>query len=152
MKRWEMPAFFIAVTLAVVFFGSARAEIYKCTDADGSAIYAQMPCVSAPTTAVNTTTSDDPPIGLENLDDTEADAPSPEELPVDDQVFEIRAMPTTQQSATARSSNEVFVCKKPIRDQIDVIDVKMRSSYTSEQGKAYMQELRVLTQELRKCE
>ena len=61
-------------------------------------------------------------------------------------------MPTVEQSATARSSNEVFACKKPIRDQIDVIDVQMRSGYTSEQGKIYMQELRVLTQKLRGCE
>lgn len=45
----------------------------------------------------------------------------------------------------------VAECKKKYRDQIDAIDAQMRSGYTSEQGEAFRQRLRGLTEKLRAC-
>ena len=43
-------------------------------------------------------------------------------------------------------------CEKTTRDAIDAIDLRMRQSpYTQEEGRAYLEELRVLTQQLRAC-
>jgi hypothetical protein len=42
-------------------------------------------------------------------------------------------------------------CKKRYRDQIDAIDAEMRRGYSSAQGEAYRERLRVLTQQLRRC-
>jgi hypothetical protein len=52
---------------------------------------------------------------------------------------------------TARSSEAVAQCKKKNRDAIDAIDAEMRRGYSSEQGEAYRQRLRVLTEQLRSC-
>jgi len=65
---------------------------------------------------------------------------------------EARRAPATNRAASSRSAKDTQQCKKPIRDKIDVIDAKMRRGYSSEQGEIYRQQLRVLTQELRKCE
>ena len=54
--------------------------------------------------------------------------------------------------ASSRSAAEIVECKKGLRDQVDAIDALMRQGYTSEQGAAYMVELRVLTQAMRDCE
>lgn len=43
-------------------------------------------------------------------------------------------------------------CEKTARDAIDAIDLEMRqSAYSKEQGREYLAELRVLTQQLRAC-
>lgn len=65
---------------------------------------------------------------------------------------ETRVTPAANRAASSRSSKDTQRCKKPIRDKIDVIDAQMRRGYSSEQGEIYRQELRVLTQQLRKCE
>ena len=57
-----------------------------------------------------------------------------------------------QRPVTATTDKEaVERCKKKYRDQIDAIDAQMRSGYTSEQGEAYRQRLRGLTEKLRAC-
>jgi hypothetical protein len=63
-----------------------------------------------------------------------------------------RLATASEQTIRSRSATNVQKCKKIFRDQIDVIDAQMRSGYSSEQGETYRQELRLLTQELRKCE
>ena len=50
-----------------------------------------------------------------------------------------------------RDKETVERCKKRYRDQIDAIDAQMRSGYTSEQGEAYRERLRGLTEKLRAC-
>jgi len=57
-----------------------------------------------------------------------------------------------QRPATGTIDKEsVERCKKKYRDQIDAIDAQMRSGYTSEQGEAYRERLRGLTEKLRAC-
>ena len=50
-----------------------------------------------------------------------------------------------------RSPEQVQACKKQYRDAIDDIDAEMRRGYSSEQGEAYRQRLRALTEQLRTC-
>jgi hypothetical protein len=59
-----------------------------------------------------------------------------------------RAAPTADD---ARSDEFTQQCKKQYRDQIDAIDAEMRRGYSSAQGEAYRERLRVLTQRLRSC-
>jgi hypothetical protein len=51
----------------------------------------------------------------------------------------------------SRSSELTQQCKKRYRDQIDAVDAEMRRGYSSAQGEAYRERLRVLTQRLRSC-
>lgn len=64
--------------------------------------------------------------------------------------------PQAQQQAalvvSSRSAAEIQECKKPMRDQVDEIDDKMRSGYSSAQGEIYKEQLRSLTQAMRRCE
>jgi len=63
------------------------------------------------------------------------------------------SVPTTQQqpSARERSTEDTATCKQHYRDAIDDIDAEMRRGYSSEQGEAYRQQLRQLTEKLRAC-
>ena len=54
-------------------------------------------------------------------------------------------------ASTAPDSQAIEQCKKRYRDQIDAIDAEMRRGYSSEQGEAYRERLRGLTQKLRAC-
>ncbi len=54
-------------------------------------------------------------------------------------------------ASTARSAEMVAQCKKNFRDAIDARDAEMRHGYSSEQGEAYRQRFRVLTEQLRAC-
>lgn len=47
----------ITVILAALLAGTAHAQIYKCTDADGGTVYAQTPCSTTESTTVRTGTS-----------------------------------------------------------------------------------------------
>lgn len=65
---------------------------------------------------------------------------------------EVTSVKAAQRPVAAASDKEaVERCKKKYRDQIDAIDAQMRSGYTSEQGEAYRQRLRGLTEKLRAC-
>jgi hypothetical protein len=235
-----------AAISALVFSGAAHADVYKCTDSDGSTIYAQTPCSTAPAMGLGTNASKAAPVDCsyanrfatwtarqmragasssevfdryggvgslskesigvinyvysfrsnddvsverisalalvkcsarsfgdpgcealpfaftETLGGCDADTPPPDS-PVTADVssapdhasqpaIQSNVMRATDQSTTPRSPDQVLLCKKPFRDQIDTVDAKMRSGYTSEQGEIYRQELRALTQGLRKCE
>lgn len=62
--------------------------------------------------------------------------------------------PPTQPEATLPEpvSEDRSECEKKTRDAIDAIDLEMRqNAYTREQGRAYLAELRALTQQLRAC-
>ncbi len=63
------------------------------------------------------------------------------------------AVPRQNRATTspARSAEMVAQCKKKHRDAIDAIDAEMRRGYSSGQGEAYRQRLRVLTEQLRAC-
>ena len=65
---------------------------------------------------------------------------------------EVTSARAVQRPVAATSDKEAAErCKKKYRDQIDAIDAQMRSGYTSEQGEAYRQRLRGLTEKLRAC-
>ena len=92
--------------------------------------------------------------GLGGCDATE------EERRVAEALQGAESVQTSQQPvhlAAQRSSNssrlpeEVATCKQHYRDAIDEIDAEMRRGYSSEQGEAYRQQLRVLTERLRSC-
>jgi hypothetical protein len=51
----------------------------------------------------------------------------------------------------SRSGEMTQQCKTQYRDRIDAIDAEMRRGYSSAQGEAYRERLRVLTQQLRGC-
>jgi hypothetical protein len=70
------------------------------------------------------------------------------EEPGDPQTF---AAMTTRSTVNGRSDEEIQTCKKHYRDSIDEIDAEMRGGYSSEQGEAYRQRLRLLTEKLRAC-
>jgi hypothetical protein len=117
---------------ALLFAVNARADIYKCTDADGNVMYSQTPCKKQASEKIGG-----------------CDAEEWKEAPTE-------ATPLPARSAIARvpdSGNDEITqqCKKRYRDQIDAIDVEMRRGYSSAQGEAYRERLRVLTQHLRRC-
>jgi len=58
---------------------------------------------------------------------------------------------TVPRADDSRNSELTQQCKKRYRDQIDAIDAEMRRGYSSAQGEAYRERLRVLTQRLRGC-
>ena len=64
-----------------------------------------------------------------------------------------KSAPSTSRSVVGsdRSKELTEQCKQRYRDQIDAIDAQMRQGYTSDQGEAYRQRLRGLTEKLRAC-
>jgi hypothetical protein len=226
--------------VASLISGSAIAQIYKCTEADGGVVYAQIPCSSDPVSDTEDNSSEtaaqdcryantfaewsarlmragttsnemfDRYGGLSSMskgsigvikyvysfrtnDDVTVERiaglslakceagsfgdascyalPSsytetvggcePEDGPlvaenVVGEPLETQAPLQAQQSSastvSSRSAAEVQECKKPLRDQVDEIDAKMRSGYSSAQGEIYKEQLRSLTQAMRRCE
>ena len=114
-------------------------EIFRCAQEDGSVAFQEMPC---PDPAETEAEPDDEPV--EN-DDGFFDFVNPfdnPETPV--------AIPEAAPSGPV--SEDRGACEKAARDAIDAIDLEMRStSYTREEGRAYLAELRVLTGQLRAC-
>ena len=103
-----------------------------------------------------------PPSFVEGLGGCEADAdaveaPIPAGAPAPADTPRIRAdhsqaVPGTSQAAVGSNNKELTEqCKKRYRDQIDAIDAEMRRGYSSEQGEAYRETLRGLTEQLRAC-
>jgi hypothetical protein len=118
-------------TLLLVFSPLAQADVYRCTDAEGSIIFQQTPCAE--------------PEPEPEQEKAEEAAPTAEiERIVDEPVA--RTEPRQE-----KSPELVAQCKKKYRDAIDVIDAEMRERYTPEQADDYKQRLRVLTEQLRDC-
>jgi hypothetical protein len=83
------------------------------------------------------------------------DGPSVPEDVVGEPLAEQVPIQAQQQAAPVLSSHsaaEIQECKKTLRDQVDEIDAKMRSGYSSAQGEIYKEQLRSLTQAMRRCE
>ena len=115
------------VTISLLLVCSqARAEIYKCTDAEDNLIYQQTPCPKpGPAKEKEPAT--------QNIDARE------------DVVGQV------SEPAEAKSAEMVAQCKKKYRDAIDAIDAEIGRGYSASQGEAYRQRLRVLTEQLRAC-
>ncbi len=109
----------------------ARAEVFRCTDTDGGVIYQQTPCPEP------------------KPEKEDAQKLSPQGAGADEDAVEQERIPPVK--AEAKSPEVIAQCKKKYRDAIDAIDAEMRRDYSSEQGEAYRQRLRVLTEKLRDC-
>jgi hypothetical protein len=64
----------------------------------------------------------------------------------------LQAQQSSAPTVSSRSAAEIQGCKKTLRDQVDEIDAKLRSGYSSAQGEIYKDQLRSLTQAMRRCE
>ena len=123
----------IIVSLCMLNMAAAQTPIHKCTDADGSVVYSQLPCVSQKSVDSETTEpdvkaeSDTPVAAIQELPVSEApqDEPGPE---------------------PGRSA-----CKKHYRDAIDAIDAENRREYSPDKAAQYKQRLLQLTRKLREC-
>ena len=126
---------------------AADTEIYRCSLEDGTIAFQEMPCAEP---------------AADGEDDSETgESPGDSETPAaaDDasdfvNPFDESADPPTQVEPTLPEpvSQDRAECEKMTRDAIDAIDLEMReSAYTKEQGRAYLAELRELTQQLRAC-
>ncbi len=138
---------FALVILMFVGTGAvADTDIYRCPLADGTVAFQEMPCAEPVTDDADGDTdesasNDDAPVtGDDNFDfvnpfDYPETPPTPTESTLPEPVSQDRAE-----------------CEKTTRDAIDAIDLRMRqSTYTREEGQAYLEELRALTQQLRAC-
>lgn len=114
--------------IGLFLFGApaVHADIYKCVDEDGNIAYQQTPC------PVESATS-------ETLELDEADDAGEARMP-------------ERKNVVSRSSNEIAVCKGPLRDAIDAIEAEMLNGYSPEQGEEFKTRLRGLTDEMRACE
>ena len=110
--------------IALIWVPLAQAEIYRCTDADGNAMFSQTPCVE------------------DKAEPVEEDA----------KVAQDPAVSTVEAKPGRRDKAAVAECKKPYRDEIDEIDAEMQGGYSAEQGEVFKQRLLGLTEQLRRCE
>ena len=123
----------IALSLSLPGTAAAQTEIHKCTDAEGSIVYSQLPC--APQKPVERDKS-------EPVEEAEIATPGPSkrEPPVAENSQE-QAEPDANRAA----------CKKRYREAIDAIDAEIGREYSPEKGDQYKQRLLALTRKLRQC-
>lgn len=133
------------VILVLVFVAtslSADTEIYRCALEDGTFAFQEKPCPEPDTDAdVEKPAEIETPAVKDDFFDfvNPFDEPTSSEKEVDATLPE----PVSQDRAE---------CEKVTRDAIDAIDLEMRQTdYSKEQGREYLAELRVLTQQLRAC-
>jgi hypothetical protein len=143
----------IRITIAILIFAAANAaadtRVYRCSLADGTIAFQEMPC-AAPAANANDSTESVESESAGNNNDTAAEDDTfdfvnpfdePESPPAATQP--IRSEPVSQDRAE---------CEKMTRDAIDAIDLEMRNTaYTKEQGQEYLAELLELTRQLRDC-
>ena len=112
------------VCIVLLWLPLAQAEIYRCTDANGNAMFSQTPCAE--------------------------DKAEPAEK--EEKVDEEPAVPTKETKTERRDEGAIAQCKKPYREAIDEIDAEMQAGFSAEQGEVFKQRLRGLTEQLRRCE
>ncbi len=117
---------------AVLFSADGRAEIHRCTDADGNMVFSQFPCAEEPGAAKE---KDEP----EEVETAEADDTQLSSADID-------------AASRARDSEAIAQCQKPYKDAIDAIEARMVNGYTPDQAQAYKKQLLGLTRGLRRCE
>lgn len=125
------------VILASMLVGASVAadtEIYRCSLADGTIAFQETPC---PEPAVDSETP--------AVDDDATDLFDPFDETVSSPARVGPALPEPESQDRAK-------CERMTRDAIDAIDLEMRQeAYAKEEGRAYLAELRELTQQLRAC-
>ena len=148
MRYTAAPMRFIPLCFLLVFPGAfAQAEIHRCPQPDGTVSFQETPC---------------PDPAPDSADDTADDEPTPAEAVGSDDFFDFvnpydqpaneNTAPDTSVDLPAEISRSREVCEKTTRDAIDAIDLEMReTSYTKEEGDAYLARLLELTEQLRAC-
>ena len=135
--------------LPLMFVGAsavADTDIYRCPLADGTVAFQEMPCAEPVTDVAESDTgesvgNDDTTVSRDDTFDFVNPFDNPETPPA-----------PTESTLPEPVSQDRAECEKTTRDAIDPIDLQMRqSTYTREEGQAYLAELRVLTQQLRAC-
>ena len=121
------------ITLCVHATVLAQTEIHRCVDADGGAVYSQLPC--APEEPANAETSEQEELTAA----AETDA------------FIYEVAPDEEPEQEPKTEEEVAACKKRYRDAIDVIDAEIARDFSADQADSYKQRLLELTQQLRRC-
>jgi len=112
---------------------SVATEIHRCELPDGTFAFQETPCAEAGPA------EDEEP-------EPEPEAPPPGDV-ADDSDAAYRQAELPQPVSGDRAE-----CEKRTRDAIDAIDNEMRTRpYDGQEAKAYMAELRVLTEQLRAC-
>ncbi len=117
---------------------NADTEIYRCALDDGTFAFQEKPCPEpSRENDVESTGETD----VSASDDDAFDFVNPFDEPGN-----------TEQRLPTPVSEDRAECEKTTRDAIDAIDLEMRqSSYSKEQGREYLAELKELTQQLRAC-
>ena len=137
----------ILVLMLAAASAAADTEIHRCSQEDGTIAFQEMPCPERAVDANDGSESDESRGAGENpaADDDAFDFVNPFDEPAG----------TPAAAETARPeppSQDRAECEKTTRDAIDAIDLEMReTAYTKEQGREYLAELLVLTQQLRAC-
>jgi hypothetical protein len=136
--RREVQIGLIIASLSFLGTTTIRAEIHKCTGADGEIVYSQLPC--APQKPVEP-------------EKTEPEETEPEEKVETAQTVSVsRDLPiNVQPQEKPESEASTAACKKRYRDAIDAIDAEIGREYSRKKGDQYKQRLLVLTRKLRQC-
>ena len=135
--------------VALVLFATSAygdTEIYRCSLDDGTVAFQEMPCAE-PAEESDDSSKDEKPAesSATGVRDDFFDFSNPFDEPEG-------ALPPAESEPTMPASRNRAECEKTTRDAIDAIDLEMRSnSYTPEEGRVYLAELRTLTQQLRTC-
>lgn len=123
----------LVASLCVPGTSIAQTEIHRCTDADGSIVFSQLPCPPQK------------PVEPEELvPDAGTEIAAPESTDYESPFIEAPQDPV-------RSEEDIAACQKPIRDAIDAIDAEIGREYTPEKADQYKQRLLELTRQLRQC-
>ncbi len=135
--------------LILMFVGTsavADTEIYRCPLADGTVAFQEMPCAEPVASDAETDTG-------ESAGDDDASATRDDTFDFVSPFDNPETPPTPTESTLPEPvSQDRAECEKTTRDAIDAIDLQMRqSTYTPEEGQEYLEELRLLTQQLRAC-
>ncbi len=136
----------LLVTALLSGTASAQTEIHRCPQEDGTIAFQETPCAEVVEVEEPDPASEEPDPASEEPDPVdEYENPFDEPISV---IVESAPEPVLPPPA----SNDRAECEKMARDSIDAIDLEMRqTSYTKEEGQAYLAELRTLTQQLRAC-
>ena len=137
----------ILVLILAAASTAADTEIHRCVLDDGTVAFQEIPCAE-PAAKANDSSEPGERLSAEEdaaADDDVFDFVNPFDQPASPPAA---AEPTTPEPA----SQDRAECEKTTRDAIDAIDLEMReTAYTEEQGREYLAELLVLTQQLRAC-
>lgn len=139
--------FIAALWSLIAVSATAQTEIHRCTAADGSVIFSQMPCESDVASDPESEVGDEATEANEDSDQVNPDS-APRVSAHDDGMLNTTAEFTVTMPIAPKPDE---TCQKKYRDAIDEIDAEMRREYTAEKSDEYKERLLTLTAKLRQC-